>query len=1071
MDGALGSSRDGPADRSGGGGNYYGGGGGGGRHRSGGRGRGGGGRHSNNNRRHQPYGGRDNRDRPPSRGRGPRPPGNRFQTTSTTSVNQETAMEKQLSAMVSRVGDLKAAPEEYGGKRPVVQVMSKNIGDLVAVFTNPGNAALFLRYQSLAKHDVDMSMEGEDTPQQIKPTDQAGSLVHLVISCVCTLPLQTGCYAAITMAVDEKAPDEFKGFAGRCLTYASLYLARDFDTMLLETDADVSMCMNRLQHMLKYFAMLSKLGVVCPYDQSEDPTGTSELTMAAFLMALVAASVKMAHHNHSVAALLAHLVLSTVPYVTDCIPHDFIMTHLLEPLEQQVLGSFVYKSSFSPGVGKSALLLNTEQQEDNDDDEEDDDTDDKDEEDASAQCCDTLQDSLRSVKKLVAEGTATTRFALLTDAPWDGLVKQFTIKSEEDTDFSSDEPLVYSSEPLRLSLTAASILAIVNDIGVDLQCFHVEGVIFGRLPIFGSPAEEVDEDEMETTANESLQAYQKGYGQLDRFFLSDAIRDVLMSHQSSVSDTGLDRGTAKNAAEQCWAVCHIMLPLVDGEDDGKGIEYPIVEVILSLILQATESGTLRHIYLCRVLVELIRLKPDLMPQALAIGVSNLVQFYLPSLVPLARDNFSRWFSYHMTNLDYQWPSAFWEQWGAYVGKRSSRSDFVTRALMLMAANVSSPSLLVKDCLPAGSRLVTCLLGTSEDEGAAGVFASLGLEIRDRIWEKNEDPDQLRAYILSDEVSETITGGSNLDDSDSGSFWWRTNALIHGLLHSAERHQAQTKEAIESACSDRGDVIEVDDGNEDVYGATMESIIRYKTVMIAVLAKDAEAYDERLNLQGEARPTEMELLESTQVYLLQQVQIILPNSRTILEGCINCFVENQLVDVRSILRFLLDGKTKLVERWWEIASAVMRLELDKAVTNVDDSLGTLLVIDVGNDDVDSATSKRASPLIAFMEPLIELLVGLVCDLLLSKQGGDLSKKLTPDEVDLVEGLKLVLLSSMSTLMNKLKATGDEGVKGVSESKGRALIKDSNMSEAKLASLCRNKGSTPALDALARILEAM
>jgi hypothetical protein len=239
----------------------------------------------------------------------------------------------------------------------------------------------------------------------------------------------------------------------------------------------------------------------------------------------------------------------------------------------------------------------------------------------------------------------------------------------------------------------------------------------------------------------------------------------------------------------------------------------------------------------------------------------------------------------------------------------------------------------------------------------------------------------------------------------------------------------------------------------------------------VLAKDAEACDERFKLQGEARPSEMELLESTQVYLLQQVQIILSNSRTIMEGCIKCIFENELVDVRSVLRFLLDGKTKLVERWWEIASAVMRLALDKAVTNVDNSLGSLFVMDVGNDDVDSSTPKRAAPLIAFMEPLTESLVCLVCDLLLSKQGGDLSKKLTPDEVDLVEGLKLVLLSSMSTLMNTLKTTGDINVKGVSESKGRALIEDSNMATSKLATLCRNKGSTPALDALVGILEAM
>lgn len=1060
----MGSTRYGPADR--GGNPYHGGGsserGRGGRHRSGGRG-GRGGRYQQNvnNRRHQPYNNSNNiRDRLPPRGpRGPRPPGNRFQTT--TSVNQETAMEKQLSAMVSRVGELKG--DEGIGTRTVVHAITKNIGDLVAVLTNPGNAPLFLKFQAVGTTDIDTD---GDPLQHVKAIDQAGSLAHLIVSCVCTLPLQTSCYATITMAVEESAPEEYKGFASRCVAYACLHLARDFDCLLLETDANVSMCMNRLQHVLKYFAVLSKLGVLCPYDEADDLTGTSDLSMAAFLVVLTSASLKMLDRNSSVAALLAHLVLSTIPYLLDCIPLDFIITQFVQPMEQHVLSADSYKSTFTPGFGKSGLLLKSEQHEGNDCDEDEDEEEDNDEEDASAQCCDTLQDLLRSVKKLVAEGIHSTRFALFTDAPWDGLERLTTVSMEVEEVAVNAEPLNYSSEPLRLSLSASSILGIVNDIGVDLQCFHVEGVIFGRLPIFGPPAEEDDdEEEAETIPNESLQAYQKGFGLLDRFFLSDAIRDILLSHQISVSDSGLDRGTAKNTAEQCWSVCHILLPPANGEGSIIGIEYPIVEAILSLILQSTQSGTLRHIYLCKVLVELIRLKPNLMPQALAIGVSNLVQFYLPSLVPLARDNFSRWFSFHMTNLDYQWPPAFWEQWAAYLGKRSSRSDFVTRTLTLMAENLSNPSMLVKTCLPAGSPVVQCLLGTPGDQGSAGAFASLGLEIRDRIWEKNEDPDQLRGYILSEEVLDMICSESNFAETEWGSIFWRTNAIIHGMLHSAERQQAQIKEAVASAADSLGDAMEPDDlGNDDVYCSTMENLHRYRTVLIAVLAKDAEAYNERLTGHGQTSRSGAGPLVSAQLYLLRQVHTILPNSRTLMEGCINCLVENELVELQCVFRFALNPKEKLIDRWWEIVSATFRLGLDKAVSNVDESLGNLFVLD---NEVDFAISNRTSPIIAFAEPIVELMVVLVCEFLLSKATGE--AKLSPEEVDLVEGLKYCVLSAISTLLIKLKASGEESIKGISESRGRALLDESSIASFKLASKCRDMGSTPALEILAEVLE--
>jgi len=96
-----------------------------------------------------------------------------------------------------------------------------------------------------------------------------------------------------------------------------------------------------------------------------------------------------------------------------------------------------------------------------------------------------------------------------------------------------------------------------------------------------------------------------------------------------------------------------------------------------------------------------------------------------------------------------------------------------------------------------------------------------------------------------------------------------------------------------------------------------------------------------------------------------------------------------------------------------------------------------------------------------------MVVLVCEFLLSKATGE--AKLSPEEVDLVEGLKYCVLSAISTLLIKLKASGEESIKGISESRGRALLDESSIASFKLASKCRDMGSTPALEILAEVLE--
>ena len=652
MDGALSSSRYGPPDRGGRGQprHYH--------HdrhdrrRDGGRG-GGYHRDSRDSRRHQPYSRRDHRDN--------RRAGNRFGGASTTSVDPQIEMIRQLGALLGKVGELQTPPEGS----TVVESITKNVFDLAQVLCSEEGAKKFLKFESSSDTIPHMDVITESAAPEartIKAEEEAGTLAHLLVSTVSTLPLQTPSYAALTLAVNELAPKpDYAGFASRCVTYSMRQFSNDMDSLLLRTLSveERSRTMSRMLHVLRYLALLGRLTIVLDYEP-DDMIGTARtqgLTLAGLLQMLTTASVKAATFVQQLptACLLAHLVLSTLPYALGNIPKDYIIEQLLEPLEANVLNSETYKSSFVPGVGRTALLLKQEQLEDDDDDEEGEEVEDgNDEEDEeSSQRCDTLQYLLRAVRLLVQSDEKKTQFSLLTDSPWEGL------KVAE-----GGEPLVFKDDHIRLFLSpdcqSIHFLLSDGDGSLEFQCFGLDGVVFGRLPIFGSSPENEDEvhdndDDMDTQLNGQLQTYQKGFGLLDRYFLADVVRDCLLCHQSHVSEEGLERGSAKDVAQQLWTISLLF--------SQKGVEYGITEEMLSLIMQANNEGAYRNMFVSRVLLELTRLQPSIMPRTLALAVSNIVSYYLPALVPLARDNFSRWFSFHLINTDYQWPAGYWEHWG------------------------------------------------------------------------------------------------------------------------------------------------------------------------------------------------------------------------------------------------------------------------------------------------------------------------------------------------------------------------------------------------------------------------
>eukprot|EP00568_Trieres_chinensis_P019214 CAMPEP_0183327790 /NCGR_PEP_ID=MMETSP0160_2-20130417/83950_1 /TAXON_ID=2839 ORGANISM="Odontella Sinensis, Strain Grunow 1884" /NCGR_SAMPLE_ID=MMETSP0160_2 /ASSEMBLY_ACC=CAM_ASM_000250 /LENGTH=487 /DNA_ID=CAMNT_0025495935 /DNA_START=21 /DNA_END=1480 /DNA_ORIENTATION=- len=389
---------------------------------------------------------------------------------------------------------------------------------------------------------------------------------------------------------------------------------------------------------------------------------------------------------------------------------------------------------------------------------------------------DAADDDFASGPLASAVTVPATRFALPYDAPWTGLnapeseyaPMEGDAEDEMERRRASAVVLTFGDERVRLAVPGVASsdedvdggeawsnfpcaavpyllrMARGDDDGsnvdaVALRCYSLEGVVFGRLSIFDAPPseggdgdgddEDNDDDDEEKGedgdgggSNPQRDAYVKTFTLADRCLLSDAVRDCLLCHRSNVLDSGAERGTTRDVAEQIWALSHLLTKPTNtvaggkgtetkedkgegdgeggegGEDDAmtdegnkpdddhgdddddengpsRGLEYGIVESVLGLVAQCPppRSGEptgspLSHAYLCRVLIELTKLKPDLVPQAIVAAVSTLFADFMPALVPRARENLSAWLAFHLTNTDYQWPGAFWELWTPYVSR-------------------------------------------------------------------------------------------------------------------------------------------------------------------------------------------------------------------------------------------------------------------------------------------------------------------------------------------------------------------------------------------------------------------
>jgi hypothetical protein len=883
---------------------------------------------------------------------------------------------------------------------------------------------------------------------------------------------------------------------------------------------------HRSKLLLRYFAHLTTIGIVDAYEFAGLLALLAECASAASAASAASTAVDDAPRSRSLARagrMLASLVLSAVPYAVAATAArgggggDDLRRRLadaVDAVDANVVGrDSGYESEYDPGAGLSSILLKGELddapppgtamgdddgEEEEEEEEEENEDDDEDDVDRPAPCADTLQDLLRTVRKLIAThppsstSAATTRFALLDDAPWKALATEVPSASSMGGEDAEEEEerhrpaaertrTTYGGELLSLDLIGGDerrcksvpyLLSIGNDRGggdesVEIRCGSLDGIVFGRLAIFDAPpnpddeGDDEDDDEEEEggekkeEANRNHVSYVNTYSLIDRFFLSDAVRDVLLCHRPMVSEAGADRNTAKEVAEQVWAVSHLFKPPppsivaggMDGDESGlprntphasRGIEYGIVETLLSLVVQATPTNSSTpsasplhsHLYLSRIILELTKLQPSIVPQAIVLAVSGMFNDFVPSLTPSARENLGNWFGFHLVNTGYQWPRAYWDHWAPYAAcsataggsGRNSRGEFIKVALHSMASMSSEGALsVVKECLPPGSALVRSVLlrnHESEDEETS----SMERDLINRIWNMAEDPESIRQYLISDEVSESHHSAvmDNIEKSMyHKSVWWRARLAVRALFHPAQREKLRMARATLNAWNEEqsrtgdgdiaiGGIMDEDvDETEDLLADLSDAVPRFKPVILAALARDADAYDSI----SSGKLDDDELLLAGEVSILEELGNIIPHwDLPMTNALIECLTKCRIVSGMAVAKWALAGDN-IDTHWWKFVSQAFHnsiydacLGFQAAKTDLGGGIGMIIDDGLHDEDPVETAALRLEEALKSAVPLLKFVTERACQVLAACSA---YKKVPLACADVADGMKRLL----------------------------------------------------------------
>lgn len=684
---------------------------------------------------------------------------------------------------------------------------------------------------------------------------------QIMIHCTSTLPLQTCGYVALSCTSFPTAASESQdtsngktadptdnsgvSFTDLCVQQATLLLLQDLQQLIpasiiggssgstttaeaeeskFEDDKELKFklsqhlpthrkafahCCRRILYLLRYLALLSKIGIlrlIPTIDTTtSSPDATSMVGLLQYIVQLIVtftsyvatttttATLQRSAYIH-LCKILIYFVCSTLPYLSsstyttqddsrNSIP--FYCTQIFDQirslLDQQ---KDLFRSSFQPGYGIQALYSFKEEYDSLDIEEEEDDQDeDEDEEDPEgASCSDTLEELIRVVSRLqscqwessapvtcaqeqddntddtVIISCGAPNFAILSDAPWEGLYTPPTNISSTTQENEEGGTIILQNEPISMTYLSQLILPTLTDIYChandhpdeeeeeDHDTFFAVGttkvqerekntkkttttagskdnnrqymrqcivlattsstLIHGRFPIL---ADDDDDDEEETSDDSKTTT--NPMTPSDQFFFAECIREVLFAYVPTLAPSGVEYTTVQkkeHVASHLLGIFHLFSSSTSKlRKKAQDKNYLLMETLLGLVAQSSTSYMYHspH-YLGRAIVELCKLAPQsTFPAALVHGVGCIAGSECSSLVPNVRKRLAHWFGYHLFNTEFQWP--YWSHWDTYSTTEgtsaysNAKTQFVTHALEY-CADLSSFSHIQEKCLPRES---------------------------------------------------------------------------------------------------------------------------------------------------------------------------------------------------------------------------------------------------------------------------------------------------------------------------------------------------------------------------------
>ena len=307
-----------------------------------------------------------------------------------------------------------------------------------------------------------------------------------------------------------------------------------------------------------------------------------------------------------------------------------------------------------------------------------------------------------------------------------------------------------------------------------------------------------------------------------------------------------------------------------------------------------------------------------------------------------------------------------------------------------------------------------------------------------MWNTAEDPDTIRQYVIGDELAEAASG-AGIGKVDGGSsmynksIWWRARLAVRALFFPITRENDRIRRATKSAWKERsgeegdttdtandGMVYDEDvDETEDILADLSDAIPRFKPVVLAALARDADAYDSTASGQLD----DDELLLAGEISILKEVGGIIPSwDVTMMNAMIECLMKTGIVSGMAVVKWAVaqhgndDGSSSSIDiqpHWWKFVSMTFCYAIRDACTRFEASttdlgggIGMIVDNEGQNDDVDPSETAalRLDEALKSSVPILKYAIERACQVLAASTA---EKKIPLVCADVADGMKNLL----------------------------------------------------------------